>query len=94
LPYPIDKNSLLGEVNIQKRELCVKGILSQHLRELFRVGLGQLFETAAVKRVIASQIEREIKRRKLTKTAMAGRMKTSRAGLGGYWTPVIGRSLS
>jgi len=38
-------------------------------------------ETAAVKRVIAFQIEREMKRRKLTKTAMAGRMKTSRAGL-------------
>ena len=51
-------------------------------------------ETAAVKRVIAFQIEREMKRRKLTKTAMAGRMKTSRAGLGGYWTRVIGRSLS
>ncbi len=38
-------------------------------------------ETAAVKRVIAFQIQREMKRRKLTKTAMAGRMKTSRAGL-------------
>jgi folylpolyglutamate synthase/dihydropteroate synthase len=38
-------------------------------------------ETAAVKRVIAFQIEREMKRRKFTKTAMAGRMKTSRAGL-------------
>jgi len=38
-------------------------------------------ETAAVKRVIAFQIQREMKRRKLTKTAMAGRIKTSRAGL-------------
>jgi antitoxin HicB len=38
-------------------------------------------EAAAVKRVIAFQIEREMKRRKLTKTEMAGRMKTSRAGL-------------
>ena len=38
-------------------------------------------ETTAVKRVIAFQIEREMKRRKLTKTAMAGRMKTSRAEL-------------
>jgi hypothetical protein len=38
-------------------------------------------ETAAVKRVIAFLIEREMKRRKLTKTAMAGRMKTRRAGL-------------
>jgi hypothetical protein len=25
----IDKNSLLGEVNIQKRKLCVKGILAR-----------------------------------------------------------------
>jgi hypothetical protein len=24
--WMVDKNSLLGEVNIQKRELCVKGI--------------------------------------------------------------------
>jgi folylpolyglutamate synthase/dihydropteroate synthase len=38
-------------------------------------------EAAAVKRVIAFQIEREMKKRRLTKTAMAGRMKTSRAGL-------------
>jgi hypothetical protein len=50
LPYPIDKNSLLGEVNIQKRELWVKGILSQgilsqHLRfvggPFLGKGLGQ-----------------------------------------------------
>jgi hypothetical protein len=27
----IDKNSLWGELNIQKGELCVKGFLSQHL---------------------------------------------------------------
>jgi hypothetical protein len=27
----IDKNSLWGELNIQKGELCVKGILAQHL---------------------------------------------------------------
>jgi predicted DNA-binding protein (UPF0251 family) len=38
-------------------------------------------ETAAVKRVIAFQIERERKRLKLTKTEMASRMKTSRAAL-------------
>jgi len=38
-------------------------------------------EAAAVKRVIAFQIEREMRRRKLSKTAMAGRMKTSRAAL-------------
>ena len=38
-------------------------------------------EAVAVKRVIAFQIEREMQRRKLTKTAMASRMKTSRAAL-------------
>jgi DNA-binding Xre family transcriptional regulator len=38
-------------------------------------------ETTTVKRVIAFQIEREMKRRKLTKTEMANRMRTSRAGL-------------
>ena len=38
-------------------------------------------EAAAVKRAIAFQIEQEMKRRKLTKTEMAGRMKTSRAAL-------------
>ncbi len=44
----------------------------------------QLFdaaETAAIKRVIAFQVDREMKRRKLTKTEMASRMKTSRAAL-------------
>ena len=38
-------------------------------------------ETAAVKRVIAFQIAQEMKRRKLTKSEMASRMKTSRAAL-------------
>ncbi len=38
-------------------------------------------ETTAVKRVIASQIALEMKRHKLTKSAMASRMKTSRAAL-------------
>jgi DNA-binding Xre family transcriptional regulator len=38
-------------------------------------------ETTAVKRVIAFQIEREMKRRKLTKSEMASRMKTNRAAL-------------
>ncbi len=44
----------------------------------------ELLETAeatAVKRVLAFQIEQEMKRRKLTKTKMASRMKTSRAAL-------------
>ena len=38
-------------------------------------------EAAAIKRVIAFQIAREMKRRKLTKMEMASRMKTSRAAL-------------
>ncbi|MBI5842872.1 MAG: XRE family transcriptional regulator [Chloroflexi bacterium] len=36
---------------------------------------------AAIKRVVAYQIAQEMKRRKLTKTEMASRMKTSRAAL-------------
>lgn len=38
-------------------------------------------EATAIKRVIAFQIAQEMKRRKLTKTEMASRMKTSRAAL-------------
>jgi DNA-binding Xre family transcriptional regulator len=38
-------------------------------------------EATAVKRVIAFQIAQEMKRRKLTKSEMASRMKTSRAAL-------------
>jgi hypothetical protein len=38
-------------------------------------------ERAAVKRVIAYQIAQEMKRRRLSKSEMAGRMKTSRAAL-------------
>lgn len=38
-------------------------------------------EATAVKRVIAYQIAAEMKRHKLTKSAMASRMKTSRAAL-------------
>ena len=38
-------------------------------------------EATAIKRVIAYEIARGMKRRKLTKTAMANRMKTSRASL-------------
>lgn len=45
-------------------------------------------EATAVKRVIAFQIEKEMKRRKLTKSAMATRMKTSRAALERLLDPV------
>ncbi len=38
-------------------------------------------EATAIKRVIAFQIAKEMKRRKLTKLEMANRMKTSRAAL-------------
>ncbi len=38
-------------------------------------------QAAAIKRVIAYQIAEEMKKKKLTKTEMASRMKTSRAAL-------------
>lgn len=38
-------------------------------------------QAAAIKRVVAYQITEEMKKRKLTKTEMASRMKTSRAAL-------------
>lgn len=44
-------------------------------------GLLDAVEATAVKRVIAYQIAQEMKRRKLTKTEMTHRMKTSRAAL-------------
>jgi antitoxin HicB len=42
-------------------------------------GIFDEVEAAAIKRVIAFQIEKEMERRKLSKTEMAKRMKTSRA---------------
>jgi hypothetical protein len=49
----------------------------------FLAGEGRLEEAtaAAMKRIIAWQIEQEMKAQKLTKTAMAERMHTSRAAL-------------
>ncbi len=44
-------------------------------------------ELAAAKRVIAFQVEQAMKQERLTKTAMAGRMKTSRAALGRLLDP-------
>ena len=41
----------------------------------------EVSEVTAIKRVIAYKIARGMKRRKLTKTEMANRMKTSRASL-------------
>jgi DNA-binding Xre family transcriptional regulator len=38
-------------------------------------------QAAAIKRVVAYQIAEEMKKKKLTKTEMASRMKTSRAAL-------------
>lgn len=38
-------------------------------------------QAVAIKRVITYQIAQEMKKKKLTKTAMANRMKTSRAAL-------------
>jgi DNA-binding Xre family transcriptional regulator len=44
-------------------------------------GLLEVAETAAIKRVIAFRIAQGMRRRKLTKTEMASRMRTSRASL-------------
>ncbi|MBM4341392.1 MAG: Fis family transcriptional regulator [Deltaproteobacteria bacterium] len=44
-------------------------------------GLRAETEAAAIKRIIAYQIELEMKRAKLTKSAMAERMRTSRSAL-------------
>jgi antitoxin HicB len=44
-------------------------------------GLLEEVEAKAIKRMVAFQISQEMKRRKLTKTEMTHRMKTSRAAL-------------
>jgi antitoxin HicB len=44
-------------------------------------GLLEEMEAKAIKRMVALQISQEMKRRKLTKTEMTHRMKTSRAAL-------------
>ena len=44
-------------------------------------GLLDATEAAAIKRVIAFQVEQEMKLRGISKSEMAGRMKTSRAAL-------------
>ena len=44
-------------------------------------GFFEQVQVAAIKRVVAYQIAEEMKRKKLTKTEMASRMKTSRAAL-------------
>jgi antitoxin HicB len=44
-------------------------------------GVLEEFEAAAIKRVIAWQIAKEMKNSKITKVSMAERMKTSRAQL-------------
>jgi antitoxin HicB len=48
---------------------------------LHEQGILQKVQAVAVKRVIAHQIAQEMKRRKISKSAMAVRMNTSRAAL-------------
>ena len=48
---------------------------------LEKEGLRAETEVAAIKRVVAYQIEMEMKRAKLTKSAMAEKMRTSRSAL-------------
>ena len=44
-------------------------------------GIYEEVQAVAIKRVIANQIAEEMKKKKLSKTQMASRMKTSRAAL-------------
>ncbi|MGC1402983.1 MAG: helix-turn-helix domain-containing protein [Thermodesulfobacteriota bacterium] len=48
---------------------------------LHEEGLLEEVEAVAIKRVVSFQIAQEMKRRKVTKTEMTHRMKTSRAAL-------------
>ena len=48
---------------------------------LHEEGLLEEVEAVAIKRVVSFQIAQEMKRRRLTKTEMTHRMKTSRAAL-------------
>lgn len=48
---------------------------------LHEKGLLEKVEAVAIKRVVSFQIAQEMKRRKVTKTEMTHRMKTSRAAL-------------
>ena len=61
--------------------------LDDFLRE---EGIHEEATAIAIKRVIAFQLQSEMKRRKLTKTAMADRMATSRAQLDRLLSPTDG----
>jgi antitoxin HicB len=59
-----------------------KGHLGSEFDDFLREeDLLEVSEATAAKRVIAFQIAREMKRRRLTKSEMANRMKTSRPAL-------------
>jgi len=53
-------------------------------------GIYEQATAIAIKRVIAFQLQSEMKRRKLTKTAMADKMATSRAQLDRLLSPTDG----
>jgi hypothetical protein len=53
-------------------------------------GVLEEFQAAAIKRVIAPQIQQEMEKKQLSKTAMAQRMKTSRAQLNRLLDPEDG----
>ena len=53
-------------------------------------GVFEQFQTAAIKKVIAWQINREMEAQKLSKTEMAARMKTSRAQIDRLLDPSMG----
>ena len=53
-------------------------------------GVLEAFQAAAIKEVIAWQLEQAMEKKKLSKTAMAARMKTSRAQLNRLLDPKDG----
>ena len=63
----------------------VGGNFDDYLRDELLLDIA---EATSVKRVIAFQIAQEMKLRKLSKSAMASRMKTSRAALESLLDPV------
>lgn len=67
--------------------MSAKNIGSNFDEFLAREGILEEVRTTAIKRKIAFQIEQEMKRRKLTKSAMARKMDTSRAQLDRLLSP-------
>ena len=72
-----------------KRKAHIGSDFDDFLRE---EGLLDEVQATAVKRVLASQLEKSMLEARLTKTAMARRMRTTRAQLDRLLNPQIGRA--